>query len=109
MMVVAGPAGMGLKPFLNLAWQIFVDKLVANADEFCTEEVTVQMDCGSVPQYGGNLQNAIRSKNPGMNDVEIAAEEVVDTVMVAAVANGLPTDVFSPVATPAWNTHSQEH
>ena len=93
---------------MNMAWQIFVDKLTREPEQFFTEEVTVQMAEASVPQYGGSLENAIRSKMPGLEPVPMAAEMVVDSIIIQKVGNGeLPVGVFSPVHTPEHNTHGQ--
>ena len=100
---------MTKKKFLNLAWQIYVDRLLnEGSGDLVTTEVSGQMISPPVPQHEGSLENAVRSAMPGLDPPYSAAEEVVDSCIVEEVAEGrIPYQVFSPVHTPEQDTHSK--
>lgn len=99
---------MQKKPFLNRAWQVWVDACRAEP-ECCTEEVTPAMAKGSKTlAHAGQLADAIRSVHPGMTALEICAEEVVENHLVDLVAAGeLPPETCRPQHCPAWDSHQK--
>ena len=100
---------MTKKKFLNLAWQIYVDRLLnEGSGDLVTTEVSGQMISPPVPQHEGSLEHAVRSAMPGLDPPYSAAEEVVDSCIVEEAAAGrIPYQVFSPVHTPEQDTHSK--
>ena len=93
---------------MNTAWQLYVDALVKNPAEFLTEDVPTSMGRTPTPQHGGSMETAIRSKMPGLEPKEVAAEEIVDTLLRMEIVEGrVPVEVCSPVHHPAWDSHQQ--
>ena len=101
-------SNMKNRKFLNLTWQVYVDRVVAESSgELRTTDITVQMSSPSVPQHVGSLANAVRSAMPGLDLSLQPAEEVVDSCLVEEDAAGrIPYQVFSPVHVPEHNTHA---
>lgn len=92
--------------FMNMAWQMYVDAVVKHGEEFQTSAAP---KCAGKPkkkQHGGSLINAIRSQMPGLEDADLYAEEIVDTILRFEIIQGrIPVGVCSPVNDPAWATH----
>ena len=99
---------MKRKTFINMAWQIYVDKAMQSGEECKTTDEPSCAGKESTKQYGGTLENAIRSQMPGLDDAQRLAEEFVDTILRVEVhENGMPPEVCSPVHHPAWESHGK--
>lgn len=92
--------------FMNMAWQMYVDQVIKQGAAGLTSD---QPKCAGKPpkaQHGGSIQNAIRSQMPGFEPVDLAAEEIVDTILRIEINEGrIPVEVCSPVHVPAWDSH----
>ena len=95
--------------FLNMAWQLFVDRVQRRDNgTSLTTEAPIIPSSSSVPHHSGSLENAIRSAHPQLVSPRIAAEEVVDSCLVEEVAQQrIPYQVFSPVTVPEHTTHGK--
>jgi len=89
-----------------MAWQMYVDAVLKLKADFTTTDVPTCAGRPKAKQHGGSLKDAIRSQMPGLEDVDLAAEEIVDTILRHEISEGrLPGEVCSPIAHPAWNSH----
>ena len=94
--------------FANIAWQIYVDILKGKPDEYLTAEVPSCAGKTPSKKNMGSVRNAIRSSMPGMEPIEAAAEELVDTVLRIEVSeNRIPAEACRPVEHDAWYTHGE--
>ena len=103
---------MKKKPFVNLAWQMYIDAAKAGGNEFVT--------AGSPSASGstadavaaasrGSLRTAIVACHPAMEALQQAAEEFVECVVRHRVMAGeMPVEVACPNHHRAWDTHGSE-
>ena len=95
---------MKQKQIINLAWQFFVDKMTSG--KMVTTDATVRMAGPSVAIYSGRLADAICSAMPALEPADMAAEELLEDVIVVGMSAGrLPLLVFSTTHVPEHNTH----
>ena len=91
---------------MNMAWQMFVDAMIKAGGAYLTTDVPTCAGRAPKKQHGGSIVNAIRSKMPGMEPVDLAAEEIVDTILRTEINEGrIPVEVCSPVHCAAWDSH----
>ena len=94
--------------FINLAWQMYIDVIIKKGNEFLTEETPANAGRPATDQHGGSLEDAIRSKMPGLDHEGMAAEEIVDSILRhEIIEKRIPAEVCSPVHHEAWTTHQQ--
>lgn len=85
---------------------MYVDAVLKLGAEAQTSEVPTCAGKAVKKQHGGSLTNAIRSKMPGLEEVDLAAEEIVDTILRIEITEGrIPAEVCSPVSHEAWHSH----
>ena len=98
---------MKKKAFCNLAWQMYVDQAKALGSDFVTTASASGSASAAASAASGDIRTAVVAQNPSMDNVGIAAEELVDTVIRLKINSGeLPLEVASPNHNAAWDSHS---
>ena len=104
---------MKKKPFVNLAWQMYIDAAKAGGNEFVTagspSASGSTADSAAAAANTGMLRTAIVACHPAMTAPEQAAEEFVECVVRYRVLAGeMPVEVACPNHHRAWDTHGPE-
>ena len=87
---------------------MYVDAIIKKGEDYLTSEDPACKGKDAVVQHGGSLENAIRSHMPGLNEEDLAAEEIVDSILRIEINEGkIPAEVCCPAHNAAWEDHSQ--